>query len=214
MGLHRQNATSPQPRVFNFSLDWRFLLPMADPGKVRLLVQADTDFSETLEQVGIHASQQLSFSELRQDKTKDVQSFVMPFGLPVGWVGAKHEDQVVFFSSVRGRIAPDGYLLVGFNNVWNLRVHSKSKHHPSTPRRVTAQLKQAGFRSVSLFGAMPNLAIPEYVFDLDSQAIQFALRNRFRRKPAALQILRALEGTIGLKRISKFLPCYFAVATA
>ena len=61
---------------------------------------------------------------------------------------------------------------------------------------------------------MPNLQIPEYLFDLDPRVIDFALRNRFRRKPAVLQALRLLAGTIGWKRISNFLPCYFAVAAA
>jgi hypothetical protein len=61
---------------------------------------------------------------------------------------------------------------------------------------------------------MTNLHIPEYVFDLDPRVIDFALRNRFRRKPAVLQALRLFARTVGLKSISNFLPCYFAVAAA
>ena len=68
--------------------------------------------------------------------------------------------------------------------------------------------------SVKMYGAMPDLRIPEYIFDLDPRALDFAARNRFRRKPAVLQGLRVLAATIGLQRITNFLPCYFAVATA
>lgn len=203
-----------QPRIFHYSLDWRFLLPLADVKKICLLVEEGEDFRQTLEHVGIDTSQQLSFADLRQRKSNDAQSFVIPFGLPVDWAGRKYKDQVEFYFSVRRLITSGGYLLVGFNNVWNLRANSQAKSYACTPRRMAAQLKQAGFQSIKMFGAMPNLAIPEYIFDLDPQAVQFALRNRFRRKPAVLRPLGVLAGTIGLKRISNFLPCYFAVASA
>jgi hypothetical protein len=203
-----------QPRIFHYSLDWRFLLPIADVKKICLVVEEGEDFRQTLEHVGIYTSQQLSLADLRQRKSNDAQSFVMPFGLPVDWVSREDEDQVAFYFSVRRLIASGGYLLVGFNNVWNLRANPQAKYYACTPRRIAAQLKQAGFQSIKIFGAMPNLAIPEYIFDLDPQTIQFALRNRFRRKPAVLRALHVLAGTIGLKRISNFLPCYFTVATA
>jgi hypothetical protein len=203
-----------QPRVFRYSLDWRFLLPMADVKKIYLLAEGDADFNQTLEQVGIHTSQQLSLSDLKQNKTNEVQSFVMPFGLRAGWVGAKHEDQLEFYVSVRRLISSGGCFLIGFDNFWTMPARSKAKYYSSTSGRMAGQLKQAGFQSIKIFGAMPNLAIPEYIFDLDSRTIQFALRNRFRRKPALLHVLRVLEGTIGVERISNFLPCYFMVATA
>jgi hypothetical protein len=79
---------------------------------------------------------------------------------------------------------------------------------------MTDELRQAGFRSARIYGAMPSLEIPEYIFDIDPRAIHFALRNRFRRKPTVLHALRLLSGAIGWKRISNFLPCYFAVAAA
>jgi hypothetical protein len=202
-----------QPPLFHHSLDWRFLLPLTDPKKIVILLEEDQDFSQALEQVGIGDSQQLSFSELKQNANTDAHSIVLPFGIPLKWVTAKPEDQVEFYSSVRRLISSEGCLLVGFNNIWNLRANSQKKYYPATPQRFVTQLKQAGFRSVTLFGAMPNLAIPEYIFELESRTIQFALQNRFRRKPAILRALRVLSVALGSRRISNFLPCYFAVAT-
>ena len=204
----------PQPRLFHYSLDWRFLLPMADTKKICLLLEDDPDFSQALEQVGMHASQQLSFSDLQKNQHNQAPSFVLPFGIPVGRVTANPEDQVVFYGSVRRMISSGGCLLLGFNNAWNPRANSHKTYYPSTPPRIANQLKQAGYQSVKIFGAMPNLAIPEYIFDLDFRTIQFALQNRFRRKPAAFHAIRVLSATIGWSRISNFLPCYFAVATA
>jgi hypothetical protein len=202
----------PQLPLFHYSLDWRFLLPLTDTEKIFLLLERDQEFSQALKQVGIDASQQLSFSELRQHTNHDIHSIVLPFGIPVSWVTARHEDQVGFYGSLRRLIPSGGYLLVGFNSVWNLRANSQKRYYPATPRRIVNQLMQARFQSVTMFGCMSNLAIPEYIFDLDSRTIQFALQNRFRRKPAVLRALRGLSTAIGSKPFSNFLPCYFAVA--
>lgn len=214
MGPHPQTVTSLQPRVFNYSLDWRFLLPIAEPQKTCLLFEENADFSQTLEQVGLRVSQQLSFSELRDQKNESFQLLVMPFGLPAGWASPGREDRVQFYFSIRRFIDSGGHLLVGFNNALNLRASAQAIYRASTPGRIAGELRQAGFKSAKIYGAMPNLQIPEYLFDLDPRVIDFALRNRFRRKPAVLQALRVLAGTIGWKRISNFLPCYFAVAVA
>ncbi len=214
MRLHPQTATASLPRVFNYSLDWRFLLPMADSKKVCLLFEENADFSQTLEQVGLRVSEKLSLSDLKHHKPHSFQVIVMPFGLSVGWAGTRHKDRVAFYFSVRRFIDSDGYLLVGFNNALNWRATSQTNYYSSTPRRIADELKQAGFNSVKMFGAMSNLQIPEYIFDLDPRAIQFAVQNRFRRKPSVLRVLRVLAGIIGWKHMSNFLPCYFAVVTA
>jgi hypothetical protein len=138
---------------------------------------------------------------------------VLPFGIAVDWVPARHEDQVEFYGSLRRLIPSGGCLLVGFNSVWNLRANLQKKYYPSTPRRIVDQLMQAGFTSIAMFGAMPNLAVPEYVFGVDPRTTWFALQNRFRRKPAVLRALGLLSMALSAKRISNFLPCYFAVAT-
>jgi hypothetical protein len=210
MGRYPGHATAP-PRVFNYSLDWRFLLPMVEPKKLCLLFEEDADFSQTLEQVGIDVSQKLSFSDLSGTKNDRFQHVVMPFGVPVGWAGAKQEDRIEFYFSVRRFIDSGGYLLVAFDNRLNWRFDLQTKYHSSTPRRIAGELKQAGFKSVKIFGAMPNLQIPEYIFDLDPQTIRFVLQNRFRHKPAILGLLRVLAGTMGWRRLANFLPCYFVV---
>jgi len=203
----------PMSRVFNYSLDWRFLLPSDAGGKIRVVLEKDdTDLSEALERVGIPVANQFSFSDINQNGKSSAESLVIPFGLPVRWVGAKQEDQLESYRSIQRLIGPGGYLLMGFNNSWDFRSKTQSNYHSSTPRRVAYQLKQAGFKSIKIFGAIPNLSIPEYIFDLNVQAIRFALSQCLRRKPAALNILQVLSRTIGLAGISNFLPCYFAVA--
>lgn len=214
MGYPPQTATSASPRVFNYSLDWRFLLPSAEPRKTCLLFEENADFSQTLEQVGLQGSKQLAQSELRDHKNDRFEILVMPFGLPAGWAGAGPEDRVRFYISIRRFIASGGHFLVGFNHVLNLRPHPQGLYRAATPGLIRGELQQAGFQSVKLYGAMPTLQIPEYIFDLDPRAIDFAFRNRFRRKPAVLRALRLFAGTVGWARISNFLPCYFAVAVA
>jgi len=212
MQTHLQHVHSHQPQIFHYSLDWRFLLPMADQKDAYVLFDENADFRLALEEVGIRESNQLSFAEFRENKHSNISLLVMPFGLPMRWVGAKQKEQIEFYSASRRLIASGGYLLVGFNNAWYSRVSAPSKYYSCTPRRVAYQLKQAGFQSSKIFGAMPNLNIPEYLFDLESRAMYFALQYRFRRKPVVLKSLHALAATIGLARISNFLPCYFVVA--
>jgi hypothetical protein len=212
MQPHSQTDTAPPPRVFNYSLDWRFFLPMANLHKGYFLFEEDEDFSQTLAHIGIHVSQRLSLLDIRHRKNDSFPLFVMPFGLPSGWMGAGYKNRVEVYSSIRHLIDSGGYLLVGFNNALNWSNRSQRKYHFSTPPRMEDELRQAGFNSVKILGAMPDLQIPEYIFDLSPQTIQFALQNRFRRKPAVLRALNLLAGTVSLKRISRFLPCYFAVA--
>jgi hypothetical protein len=201
---------APPPRVFNYSLDWRFLLPMGDPKNLYLVFEEDIDFRQTLERVGIHAAQQLSFTDLQDRKRDRFPVLVLPFGFPT----RVQADPVELYFSLRRHIESSGYLLVGFNNVLNLGARSQTKYQSSTPRRIARELMQAGFTSVKIYGAMPNLQIPEYMFELDPRAIRFASQSRFRRKPRVLLALQLLARTVGWKRLSHFLPSYFAVGTA
>ena len=213
MQSDQQSIHQSQPRVFNYSLDWRFLLPLSNADKIFVFLEDDSDFSQTLEQIGIPVSNQLSFLNIEQKEKKDAASFVLPFGLPVRWVGREQADQIEFFRSMRKLMDDNGNLLVGFDNSWNYRSSTQTKYHPSTPRRVASQLQKAGFKTIKVFGVISNLSIPEYIFDLNAQSMYFALQHRFKRKPVLLNLLQLLSHTIGLSSVSGFLPCYFAVAT-
>ena len=212
MQLDQQRISRPQPRVFNYSLDWRFLLPISSPEKTFVFFEDDFDFGQTLEQVGIPASNQLSFLDMEQIGKREAASWVFPFGLPTRWVGKERTDQIEFFRSMRQLIGDTGNLLVGFNNSWNYQPHAQTMYHSSTARRVASQLQEAGFQSIKLYGVIPDLRIPEYIFDLKTQPIYFALRSRFKRKPILLNLLQLLSHTLGLVHISGFLPCYFVLA--
>lgn len=213
MLLNPQAISAPPPRVFNHSLDWRFLLPIADLQKGYFLFEEDRDFSETLEQVGIRRSQQLSFSDLKDLKNERIPFLVLPFGLSLSSVGPSLAHRMEFYTLTRQVMDPNSHLLLGFNNQLNWRASREIHYYPSTPRRVSRELQRAGYRSLKLFGAMPGLQIPEYIFDLESRTIHFALQNRFRRKPNVLRVIHLLAVTVGMQRMSNFLPSYFVVAT-
>ena len=210
-----QQAVSPSPtRVFKHSLDWRFLLPLSDLARGCFLFLEDVDLSEALEQVGIHISQQLSFSDLKAHENKRFPFLAMPLGLPVRWIGPRVEDRIEFFRWIRQFIDPGGFLLLGFNNPMYRRVSQKTNYHSSTPPRIAKELHQAGYQSLKIFGAMPDLQISEYIIDLEPRTIQFALQNRFRRKPNLLRVQRVVAGIVGIQSLSYFLPAYFAVVSA
>lgn len=186
---------------------------MRDPKDVCILFEQDIDFSQTLEHIGIGASQQLSIAGLHTRKHNSFSILAMPLGLP-SKVGTKQGDRVAFYSFLRNQLDPNGYLLLGFNNALNLSAGSQANYQRSSPHQIVRDLEQAGFTAVKLYGAIPGLQIPEYIFDLDPRAVRFALQNRFRRKPSILRALRFLDGTVGWRRMSNFLPCYFAVGSA
>ena len=213
MQSDQQRLHRSQPRVFNYSLDWRFLLPLSNADKIFVFLEDDSDFGQTLEQIGIPVSNQLSFLNIEQKEKKDSASFVLPFGLPVRWVGREQADQIEFFRSMRKLMDDNGNLLVGFDNSWNDRSNSQTRYHSSTPRRLVSQLQKAGFKTIKVFGVISNLSIPDYIFDLNTQPVHFALQHRLKKKPILLNLLQLLSHTIGLSSVSGFLPCYFAVAT-
>ena len=213
MSLDPQQAHRSQPRVFRYSLDWRFLLPLSEPDKTFVFFEDDPDFSQTLEQVGIPVSNQLSLLDIERKEKSATASFVFPFGLPVRWVGPEPADQTEFFRSMRTLMGDTGSLMVGCNNVWNYRSNPRTQYHSSTFRRMTSQLKEAGFRVIKAFGVIPTLNIPEYIFDLKAQPLYFALQHRFKRKPVLHSLLHLMSHTIGPALVSDILPCYFIVAT-
>jgi hypothetical protein len=185
------------------------LLPISRPDKTFVFVEDDSDFSQTLRQVGIPDSNQLSFLDIEQNEKKESASFVLPFGLPVRWVGKEQSDQIEFFRSLRKLMGDNCNLLVGFHNSWNYRARSPAKYHSSTPRRASSQLQKAGFKAIKVFGVISNLSIPEYIFDLNDRSMYFAMQHRFKRKPVLLNLLSLLSDTTGVTLVSDFLPCYF-----
>src|SRR5689334_11082412 len=212
MQSDQQGLRQFQPRVFNYSLDWRFLLPLSNPDKVFVLFEENSDFCQTLEHVGIPVSNQLSFLDIEQKEKNQVHSLVLPFGVPVHLVSGEEADQVEFLRSMRKLISEHGNLLLGFNNSRGYRSQTPTQYYSSTLQRMTAQLQKAGFKAVKFFGVIPDLNIPEYIFDLTSRPLHFALQHRFKRKPVILNLLQLLSSTAGIMRISDFLPGYFISA--
>jgi hypothetical protein len=214
MQSDRAGIQRSQPRVFNYSLDWQFLLPLSNPDKVFVLFEDNPDFCKTLEQAGIPISNQLSFLDIEQKPQSEASALVLPFGLPVHWVSGESADQIEFFRSLRKLTGEHGNLLVGFNNSWGYRAKTQTKYYSSTPQQMISKLQKAGFKTIKAFGVISNLNIPEYIFDLNPRSIYFALQHRFKRKPVLVSLLQLLSHTAGTARMSDFFPCYFVTAMA
>ena len=209
----RRGIYRSEPRIFRYSLDWRFLLPLSNPDRLFIIFENERDFCQTLEHVGIPVSNQFSFLDIERKPQKEAGSFVFPFGLSVNWVSAEPVDQIEFFRSMRTLMGEHGNLLVGFNNAAVNRSRTPTKYYASTPQRMTSQLQKAGFQAIRVFGAIPNLNIPEYMFDLDGRSLSFALQHRFKRKPILLHLLQLFSYAAGVTRLFDLLPCYFIGAT-
>ena len=206
-----QHVHTDHLRVYKYSLDWRFLLPMGDTGQIRVVADDDPELMQALECVGISTFNLFSTRDVRQMDTK-VGSLALPFGLPTRWVGPNARDHYEFFRTLQHFVDPRGYLLVGFNNAWNFRPSTPGKYYSSTPGQISGHLQRAGFKAIKLFGAFPNLDIPEYIFDLNTQAIRFSLSHRFRRKSVLLKSLYWSSRIMSWSSLTAFLPCYYAVA--
>ncbi len=199
----------PEPRVFHYSLDWRFLLPVPEPSQILVASEEPAGFGEALDRIGIPASNRISFASFREDGNR-VQCIALPLGLP-GRSSSRAGGQIDFYRSIRNRLCPGGYFLLGFRNALTSRSHAG--YQASTPRRTADRLSRAGFKGIKVFGALPDLQIPEYIFELNTADIGFALQHRFRRKTVLLKMIRLLVRTDGLVHAANFLPCYFAVGT-
>lgn len=208
----QRSLQAAQPRVFRYSLDWRFLLPATPAGSVYVIAEDEPELGAALERVGIPVSNYLSFSEIGQSGRQQARALVLPFGLPVRWVGENQADQIEFYRSLGRLLEPGGSLLIGFNNARNSVPSVPGRYHISKPHRVMDRLAQAGFQSIKIYGAMSDLNIPEYVFDLRGRAMNFAMHQRFQRKRAVRMGIQLLGLLIGWRRIAEFLPCYYAVA--
>ena len=209
----QQSVNNSQPRVFHYSLDWRFLLPLSDPHRIFVFFEDNPDFCETLEYVGIPVSNQLSFLDIQQKPQKEASSLAFPFGVPVNWVSGEAADQIEFFRSIRKLLGEHGNLLVGFRNARGYRSNLAANYYRSTPQQMSTQLQKAGFKAIKRFGVIPDLNIPEYIFELNPRSLDFALQHRFKRKTLFLKLLQLLSHTSGMMHLFDFLPCYFVAAT-
>lgn len=189
------------------STDWRHLLPLVDESKTLVLCQACGDIVGILHQAGIPMSvQQSDFTSLSNLVSKTVDAIVIPFGFPENL----HLD---FFHLLRGILQESGVLLIGFENRWKLQRVGSAGIYVSMPRQLTYLLRQAGFASIDLYGVIPDLQIPEYIFPLTPQSLSFVLQQRYKRN-LPLGLLRRLFTPALASQFSGFMPSYYAIAKA
>jgi hypothetical protein len=218
------------------SLDWRFLLPIAP--EIKLLVVGHecegiykyflrlgiasvyyctdavpppaTDSSAEQDKQNIITFADL---ELRSDLLSFFDVVVFPQGLvrmegrangKVGRLSERH--------SINKYMRSGGVLLIGFANIF---FSKKNKPQPglyhSSPGKMKRFLKKNGYALTGIYGAIPDLFIPEYIFPLTNQSVGFILRSRYTYKIPGL-FLHWLTNSFLTNIIANFFPAYFVVA--
>lgn len=83
---------------------------------------------------------------------------------------------------------PGGALYVGFSGRWAFRRLPRGEREGFTPEQVRRWLRQAGYSSFSVYGAIPNHQTPLYLFPLEGAVLGFVLRRHLKKlRPAWLR---------------------------
>jgi len=133
---------------------------------------------------------------------------------PVGFGGNKprvgRSEWLDRCRAARRLIQPEGVLLVGFSNRWDVR--RKIRSQASSVGEMRSILLELGFRSIRFFGAVPEPLAPEYIFPLQPRSLGFVLDQRYRHKLP--QLVLSLAHTRAAHFLLNFMPFYYAVALA
>jgi len=217
----------------SYSADWRFLLPIAEGSQVLIVGGEHDDFTQFFSKIGVSTTTWLcGSSSFWDERTRrdnidrgasalaDLSASPFPpasfdiVAIPFGFssrnsAGRQHDIEA--YQTVRRLIRPGGTLLVGFSNIWGIRRRFRPESYYSTPWRIIRRLRHTGYSSIDLYGVMPNLNIPEYIFPLTTQALGFTLQHRYRYKLPA-NFLRWFSNSLIVSVFSKLLSGYFVVA--
>jgi len=200
------------PALFTRGADWRFLLPVSKESHILLIgdeLDAVVDLFRILDIAPSVLDSKSPFSVLPKPKPAqpDFDIVAIPFGIsPDGHLAWLSIADV--FRDIRERIRPGGAFLFGFTNVW---VRRNPKTFPASPGRVQRLLRQAGFASVDVYVAYPDLITPEYILPMKPSILSFALQFRLRNK-LSTALLRVFSMPLVMGRVANLLPFYFAVA--
>ena len=75
-----QNIQPLAPRVYQYSLDWRFLLPIADSQKVHVVFEQNDEFSQALETLSPRCRQVIELRTVQELSYREISDSL---GVPV-----------------------------------------------------------------------------------------------------------------------------------
>ncbi len=186
-----RSEISFQRSLPNSSADWRFLLPITESSRVLIIGGEHDDFTELFGKMGVSAVTWLRGllpADSENNNKNSGQSKFDIVAIPFGFRSDKLTHEVDVHQMIRQLMRPGGTILIGFSNRLGLfRRGFQSNSYYSTPWRMIHKLRLAGYSQIDLYGAMPNLETPEYIFPLRTQLLSFTLQHRYRYKlPARL----------------------------
>lgn len=205
-----QSAPSPQS-----STDWRFLLPVSHQSKVLVVGRKCDDYTRLFNNLEIAvASWEADFSVLPAKVFSPAifDIVAIPLGLPDEMKNRNPQNYPETFQNLRSLLKPGGIILIGFLNSQAFQRKFIAGNYYTTPNGITRFLHRAGYEEITLYGAIPNLSAPEYLFPLTRQTIGFILEHRYRNK-LPVQFLSLLHNPVITALFSYFFPAYYAVAT-
>lgn len=200
-----QSDTSFEISLPASSADWRFLLPITKGSRILIIGGERNDYTELFGKLEVSAVTWLlgslpvggennNYEQSKFDAVADLAAHSFPpmyfdfVVIPFGFPGDKLTHEVDVYQMIRRLIRPDGMMLIGFSNTLGLfRQGFRSDSFYSTPWCMMYKLRLAGYSQIDFYGAMPNLATPEFIFPLKAQLLSFTLQHRYRYKlPAVL----------------------------
>jgi hypothetical protein len=209
-----QNLSIPIPSPQN-SMDWRFLLPILAESKVLIVGGGCDEFTQFFGQLGIESiawdhdflnPTRTPFPELH------FEIIAIPHGFPDKGLSSSPQQHLEVYRTMWHFLKPGGTILIGFSNAQVIRRRINPDNYYSTPRLMRQLLQKAGYETVTLYGAIPNLFTPEYIFPLTRKTVGFTLKHRYRYKLPA-RLLRWFDHPFFTAGFSHLLPSYFATAT-
>ncbi len=218
------------PSLPGCSADWRFLLPITNNSRVLIITHGCDEFALSLggDVKAITWRSNISAYRNRESSVKNgnvlfadylfppfpPSSFdiiALPLGIPSG-ISKMGNRQ--FHQNIRRLLRPGGSMLFGFANPWGIRRSSDSEHTYSTINNMLGLLRGiANYSSVEIYGVFPNLAMPEFIFLPRPENLRFILQRRYKYK-IPNPLLNLFSSLVFTSVLSKFLPFYFAVASA
>jgi hypothetical protein len=157
------------------AMDWRFFLPISADSRI-LVIGADCEeYVVFLKRLGVLSIESMSNpSAIPGSQTVPFDMILVPQGLP--------SDAKSAFRRLKGLLAPQGILFIGFSNSWRPGNDSPANGHPLSLKKMSRMLKSAGLLEMKFLGLMGNLETPDYILPLEREAIGFVLHHKFRHK--------------------------------
>jgi len=219
------------------SLDWRFFLPITPEIKILIVGHECENIYQHFLRLGIASvyyctdnmqlpvvdsgtgkdqQSRMTFAELelRSDLLSFFDVVVFPHGLVQMEFSNSKVRQPPEFHFVKKFMRSGGVLLVSFaNGLFFKQKKLQSGYYYSYVWKMKSMLKKNGYDLTSIYGAIPDQFVPEYIFPLTIHSIGFILRSRYKDKIPSL-LLPCLTNSVLTKIIANFFPAYFIVATA